>query len=258
MLLLLLLLLFAVAVAVIVIQYAALDLYYGLAEDRLPQLFTSLNLFLVMGVAVASKFCLWIFCSRVQCLCPAARRHCALRHAGGAGRRPPQRTWPSNAAALVTVSVAVAWHTQAWWVDAAGAILISLVIIGRWLLLIGEQVKKIVGHTAPPEYIQKVRMRFSCVCLRNEVYISVLTSLLCCAILCHVSHLTHVCLVLPCCAVPSHAVSQKVEDLALDHDPRLFVDCTRVYHFGARCEFCLLACLLVCLSACSYHACTML
>jgi hypothetical protein len=57
------------------------------------------------------------------------------------------------------------------------------VIIYRWVDIISEQVKKIVGHTAPPEYIEKV------------------------------------------------------ETIAIMHDPRLFVDCTRVYHFGARCTY---------------------
>jgi len=37
-----------------------------------------------------------------------------------------------------------------------GAILISLVIIYRWVDIINEQVKKIVGHTAPQDYIEKV------------------------------------------------------------------------------------------------------
>ena len=46
--------------------------------------------------------------------------------------------------------------TGAWYVDPAGAILISLVIIYRWVFIISEQVKKIVGHTAPPEFIDQV------------------------------------------------------------------------------------------------------
>ena len=37
------------------------------------------------------------------------------------------------------------------------AILISLVIIVRWACIMGGQVKKIVGHTAPPDFIIKVR-----------------------------------------------------------------------------------------------------
>jgi divalent metal cation (Fe/Co/Zn/Cd) transporter len=41
-------------------------------------------------------------------------------------------------------------------VDPLGAILISLVIIYRWGNIMSEQVKKIVGHTAPPDFIIKV------------------------------------------------------------------------------------------------------
>ncbi len=37
-----------------------------------------------------------------------------------------------------------------------GAILISGVIILRWVDIMGEQVKKVVGHTAPPEFITQV------------------------------------------------------------------------------------------------------
>lgn len=40
-----------------------------------------------------------------------------------------------------------------------GAVLISLVIIYRWVGIISEQVKKIVGHTAPPAYIEMVSVR---------------------------------------------------------------------------------------------------
>ena len=40
--------------------------------------------------------------------------------------------------------------------DPLGAILISLVIIYRWGNIMSEQVKKIVGHTAPPDFIIKV------------------------------------------------------------------------------------------------------
>ena len=43
------------------------------------------------------------------------------------------------------------------WCDPFGAILISVVIIGRWSSIIFEQIKKIVGYTAPPDFINKVR-----------------------------------------------------------------------------------------------------
>jgi hypothetical protein len=93
----------------------------------------------------------------------------------------------SNTVAIVTA--AVAFHTPAWWVDPVGAILISLVIVYRWVEIIHEQIKKIVGYTAPPEFIEEV------------------------------------------------------EKIAIEHDSRLEVDCTRVYHFGARCQRHRLICL---------------
>jgi len=85
----------------------------------------------------------------------------------------------SNSAAIVTASFAFQFR-KVWWLDPVGAIVISLVIIGRWMQLMSEQVKKIVGHTAPQKFIQEV------------------------------------------------------ENIARQHDPRLSVDCTRAYHFGAR------------------------
>ena len=42
-------------------------------------------------------------------------------------------------------------------------------------------------------------------------------------VLCHPSFTPHMC-------------SLQVEEIARLHDPRLAVDCTRAYHFGARCE----------------------
>lgn len=60
----------------------------------------------------------------------------------------------SNTAAIVTIAIASSVR-DAWWVDPVGAILISLVIIYRWIGIINEQVKKIVGHTAPQEFINE-------------------------------------------------------------------------------------------------------
>ncbi len=60
----------------------------------------------------------------------------------------------SNSAAIITASIA--FNTTAWWLDPVGAIGISLLIIYRWGGVMAEQVRKIIGYTAPPEYIQKV------------------------------------------------------------------------------------------------------
>lgn len=47
----------------------------------------------------------------------------------------------SNSAAVATALIAGYWR-DAWWVDPAGAILISVWIIARWIGIISEQVIK--------------------------------------------------------------------------------------------------------------------
>lgn len=64
----------------------------------------------------------------------------------------------SNTAAVVTA--AIAYNTSAWWLDPVGAVLISILIISRWGDIISEQVRKIVGYTAPTEYIKEVILLF--------------------------------------------------------------------------------------------------
>jgi divalent metal cation (Fe/Co/Zn/Cd) transporter len=59
----------------------------------------------------------------------------------------------SMGAALVTVSVK---GQEAWWVDPAGGIIISLWIIWRWLDVLREQVYKLVGKNAPAEFVERV------------------------------------------------------------------------------------------------------
>jgi len=152
-----------------VMQYAATDLYNGFNGDK-PPLDMPNVLYIIMGVGIVLKFVLWVYCLRLNAkLNSDTVAALAEDHFNDV---------ISNAAAMVTA--AIAFHTPAWWLDPVGAVLISLVIIYRWVDIISEQVKKIVGHTAPPEYIEKV------------------------------------------------------EAIALKHDSRLEVDCTRVYHFGAR------------------------
>jgi divalent metal cation (Fe/Co/Zn/Cd) transporter len=60
----------------------------------------------------------------------------------------------SNIGALITAAIAV--HTPYWWSDPIGAIVMSIVIVIRWLYIIHDQVRKIVGYTAPPEFINEV------------------------------------------------------------------------------------------------------
>eukprot|EP01039_Chlorochromonas_danica_P002691 gene2691-2941_t len=152
-----------------VIQYSAEDIADGL-EGKKSELEVGIVLFLITGIGIFLKFVLWIYCTALN---KVAQSDMLVALA-----EDHFNDVISNIAAIV--AVVVAYYTTAWWVDPAGAIIISLVIIYRWVFIIHEQVKKIVGHTAPPEFIHEV------------------------------------------------------EKIALAHDDRIIVDCTRVYYFGAR------------------------
>ncbi len=144
-------------------------MYNGFNGD-LPELNVGLDLYLILGIGIGLKFVLWIYCLHLN---KSVRSDTV-----GALAEDHFNDVLSNIGAVATA--AIAYNTVAWWFDPVGAIIISAVIIYRWLEIINEQVKKIVGHAAPPEFIQQI------------------------------------------------------EQLALEHDERIQVDCTRVYHFGAR------------------------
>lgn len=131
----------------LVIQYSCVDLYEGF-HGRLPYLNVGVYMYLILGVGTVLKFILWVYCARV---CKKYRSDML-----GALAEDHFNDVISNSAAIATASIA--FNTTAWWLDPIGAIVISVVIIGRWGGIMSEQVRKIVGHTAPPEYIQQVCM----------------------------------------------------------------------------------------------------
>ncbi|PSC72281.1 CDF membrane [Micractinium conductrix] len=61
----------------------------------------------------------------------------------------------SNLGAILAAGVTKAWPAG-WWVDSVSAILIALVILGRWSHITHAQVLKIVGQAAPEEFHQAV------------------------------------------------------------------------------------------------------
>lgn len=61
----------------------------------------------------------------------------------------------ANIGALVSAAIAARVHSV-WWLDPVSAIVISVIIMYRWSSMIAEQVKKIIGYTAPPEFITLV------------------------------------------------------------------------------------------------------
>jgi len=63
----------------------------------------------------------------------------------------------SNVAALAAALIAFyVPGNSAWWVDPVGGVVISLWIIWRWLGMVKEQVDKLVGKSAPREFVDHV------------------------------------------------------------------------------------------------------
>lgn len=128
-----------------VIQYSCIDLYSGLTGN-IPELNVDQDLYIILGLGIFMKLVLYIFCRyanrsvRSDSLAALAEDHL--------------NDVVSNIAAIVTA--AIAFNTTAWYIDPVGAILISFVIIGRWLGVMAEQVRKVVGYTASPEFIAMV------------------------------------------------------------------------------------------------------
>jgi cation diffusion facilitator family transporter len=131
-----------------VIQFSIMDLWRGTHGD-LPRLHVDAAMFTILGLGIAVKAVLWVVC-----------RAAAAQNAGGAGTLEAlaedhlNDVW-SNAGAVITGAIA-GTHPVVWWLDPTGGIVISFVIILRWLHLSWEQVKQVTGHTAPPEFIDQV------------------------------------------------------------------------------------------------------
>ncbi len=153
------------------IQLAIEDLAVGFSGNK-PTLTIDIEMYSFLSAGIFLKFLLWILCSRIA--------KSTKSDMVGALGEDHFNDVISNSMAIATVTAAA--NTSYWYIDPIGAIIISLLIVYRWLGVIYEQVKKIVGYTAPPEFIEQL------------------------------------------------------EKMAVEHDARLEVDSTRVYHFGARCK----------------------
>lgn len=128
------------------VQYSLTDLYEGFANHNLPFLEVNIYLYGILGIGIILKFVLWVFCVRLNTVAKSDMLDAlAEDHLNDV---------MSNVVAMVTASIA--FNSSAWWADPAGAIFISLVIIYRWIIIIYEQVKKVVGHTAPQSFIDEV------------------------------------------------------------------------------------------------------
>ena len=131
-----------------VVQFSVMDLWRGTHGDR-PRLTVDAVMFTILGVGIAAKAVLWLICRAAAAAEP---------HGGGTLEALAEDhlndVW-SNTGAVITGAIA-GTHPVVWWLDPTGGIVISAVIILRWLHLSWEQVKQVTGHTAPPEFLELV------------------------------------------------------------------------------------------------------
>lgn len=121
------------------------DLYYGFFQNE-PQYIDGDNLmFIILAIGTIFKLILYFYCRMLNynsdTLTALAEDHL--------------NDVMSNSTAIVTASIAM-YYIDYWYVDQIGAIFISFVIIYRWIDVISDQVRKIVGYTATPEFIEEV------------------------------------------------------------------------------------------------------
>eukprot|EP00611_Tribonema_gayanum_P030107 TRINITY_DN8260_c0_g1_i1.p1 TRINITY_DN8260_c0_g1~~TRINITY_DN8260_c0_g1_i1.p1 ORF type:complete len:350 (+),score=76.35 TRINITY_DN8260_c0_g1_i1:196-1245(+) len=126
-----------------VLQFAIEDLIHGLNGD-VPSIDANATLYVVLGGGTLAKFVLWWFCMMVRPR-PDVLVALAEDHLNDV---------VSNVAAIATAAIA-GEVAGAWWADPAGAIVISVWIMWRWSKLTLQQVGKIVGKVAPPEFITR-------------------------------------------------------------------------------------------------------
>lgn len=101
----------------------------------------------ILVIGIALKFILWLYCGWAN----KYLRSDAIE----ALTEDHFNDLLSNTAAI-TAAIIAAHVTGTWWVDPFGAILLMLFIAWRWGCIIYEQMKKIVGHTAPEEFINNI------------------------------------------------------------------------------------------------------
>ncbi|KAG0262408.1 hypothetical protein BG011_010205 [Mortierella polycephala] len=94
-----------------------------------------------VGIALASKFCLFLYCKAISKYNTA--NILAMDH-----RNDLLVNGLGLAASLLS--------RYSWWVDPAGAILVSLIILRSWVWTAYEQVQLIVGKTADPAFLKKL------------------------------------------------------------------------------------------------------
>lgn len=131
---------------VLVIRESIGALVDGLAHHNRPGLDASAVTFAILGGAVSLKVGLYL-------VCVSMRNYSATMLALAEDHL---NDIMSNLVAIFGVAIA-SQVPKVWWLDPAGAVVISLYIIYSWIRISKGQVDKILGKTAPPEFIEQLR-----------------------------------------------------------------------------------------------------
>jgi len=135
-----------ILISIEVIQDSGQEIDDGL-NGKLPQfLFGPIDI-AILVVGIFLKFFLWIYCGWAN----------KYLHSDAINALTEDHfnDLLSNSAAIGAAIIAS--HVKGtWWVDPFGAILLMLFIAWRWSQIVYEQLKKIVGYTAPEEFINTI------------------------------------------------------------------------------------------------------
>ncbi|KAL4449002.1 hypothetical protein ABPG77_007719 [Micractinium sp. CCAP 211/92] len=127
-----------------VAQFAAVDLYDGIAKGERPVLDLGPLMFGIIAGGSVAKLALFFLCNalkgRSDSMAALAEDHI--------------NDVASNLGAMLAAGVVKIWPAG-WWVDPVAAIVIALVILARWTAITHAQVLKIVGQAAPAEFVAR-------------------------------------------------------------------------------------------------------
>ena len=125
---------------------AAGDLYDGLNGNE-PELSKGVAVYIILTIGVMMKLVLWIYCT-VANKGPDGKEKSDMLSALAEDHL---NDVVSNTVAVITLAIAA--HTILWWFDPIGCIVISVAICSRWVDIMQDQTQKVVGMTAPQEFI---------------------------------------------------------------------------------------------------------
>lgn len=131
--------------AIEVIQQSVEALVKGF-NGRLREIDISIFTLVVLLLAIIIKLFLWYICTKIA-------SHSSSADALAQDHRNDVY---SNFVAVAAAFVAH-WHSNLWYLDSVGAIIISIYIAVSWLATGKEQVERLVGLQAEQEFIDQIR-----------------------------------------------------------------------------------------------------